>query len=751
MSMSRRFARHARSTTSTAQPGRVPASLLLSVLVGLACQAQAGELATDTERFGAGVMPQAQDPQQAQADIGQLQIDGNASTDDHSVNVPTGWWTYTNVTAAQIGTFLNDNGARLTDLEIYSVNNGTPRFSVRMVANSGAYAVPGWWWYYGLSAADLTTKVNANNGRLIEVTPYDAGGGVIRYAAIMVSNTGNAARAWSYLVGVSSAQISTHLSQSGHRLIDLDSYVEGGVKKYTAALVANTGTDAKSWQWWLNQTPASIASKVKAFKGRIVKLDRQADGTYNFIQVANTGSDSSAWWYQFGFKSMADLNNYSLQVASRPVEITTYLDSGSRRYDAVYIDNADASTRRMRSEFATQFLDKKGNPTRGIFEAYLKQVSGPVKVNLNSGRRAETASSLKSLHLLHAMRQVEAGNDVLNSAFTYYEYDLNAGKDACPDPAKETRSNARNDYNFETGLGEMMRISDNRTTRGTVLRYGGFAPFNSTAAAAQLSGTTLRHNIGCAYWNLNTQKYDPATLRNDTTAADLASIYEGVWNSSLLDNSHSARDKFLEKANPGTGANSALQTLINEEAAAQGKSAIASQFGSLVKTWGKGGSYGTCLPDNNGACGQKVIVRSGTGLISLPFKARGLVSPRTYAFGRLISDTPVPCWEDYNTPGTECQQDVDYTNAYNKAATELYRDEVRRAEDLVIRQRWVGQAAHPPAVPPAQWAALAPGKGMKGGQAAAPGPDAALAGAEAASAGSSRSTPCTKLPSANSL
>jgi hypothetical protein len=651
---------------------RHPTRLLLSLLVGIAYQAQAA----DFDTVGAGALPT---PNQ-RADVGQLQIDGNASTDDHSVNVPTAWWTYTNVTAAQIGTFLNDNSARLTDLEIYSVSNGTPRFSVRMVANSGAYAVPGWWWYYGLTAADLATQLNANNGRLIEVTPYDAGGGVIRFAAIMVSNTGNAARAWSYLMGVSSAQISTHLSQSGHRLIDLDSYMEGGVKKYTAALVANTGADAKNWQWWLNQTPASIATKVKDFKGRIVKLDRQADGTYNFIQVANTGADSSAWWYQFGFKTMADLNNYSLQVASRPVDITTYLDgNGARRYDAVYIDNADASTRRMRSEFATQFLDKKGNPTRGIFEAYLKQVSGPVKVNLNSSRRAETASSLKSLHLLHAMRQVEAGADVLDSAFTYYEYDVNAGKDACPDPSKETRENARSNYNFETGLAEMMRISDNRTTRGTVLRYGGFTPFNSTAANAQLVGTTLRHNIGCAYWNFTTQKYDPTNRRNDTTAADLASIYEGVWNSSLLGNTHSARDKFLEKANPGTGANTALQTLINEEAAAQGKSAIASQFGSLVKTWGKGGSYGTCLPDSNGACGQKVIVRSGTGLISLPFKARGLVFPRTYAFARLISDTPVPCWEDYNTPGTECQADVDYSSAYSKAATELYRDEVRAA------------------------------------------------------------------------
>lgn len=621
----------------------------------------------------------AEDMMQAEGDFQAEALDANALTDDHSVNVPTGWWTYTNVTASQIGTYINQNGARLTDLEVYSVSGGEPRFSVRMVKNSGAYAVPGWWWYYGLTAAQVSSYLTANNGRLIEVEPYDAGGGVIRFAVVMVSNTAGAARAWSYLMGVSSSQISTHISNSGHRMIDIDSYTEGGVKKYTAAFVANTGSDAKSWQWWINQSTASIASKVASFQGRIVKLERQSNGTYNFIQVKNTGSDNSAWWYQYGFASMADLNNYSLQVASRPIDITTYTVNGARRYDAVFIDNANASTRRMRSLLGQTFLDANGNPTRGIFESYLKQVNGAVKVDLNSSRRAETASSLKSLHLLHSMKQVQLGLDTLPSAFTYYEYDANAGSDACPDPSKETAANKRTNYNFETGLDEMMRISDNRTTRGTVIRYGGFTPFNTTATNSGMTGTTMRHNIGCAYWNFTTGKYDPATRRNDTTAADLARIYEGVWNSTLLNNTNSARTEFLESANPSSGVGSALQAIINDEAAKLGKSAIAAQFGSLVRTWSKGGSYGTCLPDANGGCGTMVIVRSGTGLIRFPVYVNGVQTYRDYSFGRLISDTPVTCWENWKTQATECPIDTNYTNAYNNAANELYRDEIRSA------------------------------------------------------------------------
>ncbi|HRI18341.1 MAG TPA: hypothetical protein PL196_07455, partial [Burkholderiaceae bacterium] len=147
--------------------------------------------------------------------------------------------------------------------------------------------------------------------------------------------------------------------------------------------------------------------------------------------------------------------------------------------------------------------------------------------------------------------------------------------------------------------------------------------------------------------------------------------YEGVWNSTLLSNTNSARTEFLESANPATGVSAELQAIINDEAAKLGKSAIAAQFGSLVKRWGKGGSYNTCLPNSNGDCGQKVIVRSGAGLIQIPAKSSGAVVYRNYVFGRFISDSPVPNWGDAT--------DTTYSNAYSAASNELYRDEIRSA------------------------------------------------------------------------
>lgn len=600
--------------------------------------------------------------------------DANASTDDSSTGVPTGWWSYTNVSASTLESLYNARGARLTDIEVHSIVNGAPRFTATMVRNSGAYAVPGWWWYYGLTLGGVSAKVNENNGRLVDLDPYDAGGGKIRYAAIMVSNTGSAARGWWYYSGVSANKISQYLDANNGRIIDLDTYYVGSSKRYSVVMVHNSGSDSKAWEWWLNQTASGVNARVAAFGGRIIDIERLPNGRFNLVQVKNQGGDAFAWWWYYGFASITDLLNYANQLGVRLTDIETYVSNGKRRYMGAFIENSNAATRRIFNVFASQFLNGNGNPTKGIFEAYLKQVGGPVLVDLNSARRAETASSLKALHLLHAMRQVQVNPGLLDDPFVYYDYrtgTLTQRKNACPDPALETRLNRRTDYDFEKGLDEMMRISDNRTTRGVVIRYG-FSAINATASAAGMSRTTLRHNIGCAYRNLSTGKYEPQNMRNDTTAADLARLYEGVWQSTAVGGV--GRTEFLESANPstGVGAGSTLDTIIKQEAAALGKSSsIASQFAALVQTWSKGGSYGTCLPNSSGNCGQKVIIRSGAGIIRFPHKFRTRTFYRTYVFGRLISDVPVSDWTDtFEDP---------FENAYSQASNELYREVIREA------------------------------------------------------------------------
>lgn len=608
-------------------------------------------------------------------------LDTTAQSDDHSINMPTDWWTYDNLTPQQLTDRIAEHGARIVGLEVTGVTGaGEPRFTARLVHNSGAYAVPGWGWYYDQTPEQITALINANSARLIELERYDRGGGQIRYALVMVPNTGKMARGWSYLLGATRAQIAAHIAASEARPIDLDAYGRGTALRHNAVFVSNTGADRRAFDWDIDQTPADIVARSNAFQGRVVKLGRQADGRYLFVQVRNTGTNASGWWHKYGFRSITELDNYARQMVARPVDVTSYATASGRRFDAALIDNANAEERRMRGHYAL-LIDADQNP-RGIFQSYLKEVDGPVLVNLNGKRRAETASALKVLHLLHTMKQVQAGTDWLNSTnFVYYNYDDGSYGTTdpwkrCPIPAQENAGSWNEVINtLEWGVDQMMDISDNRTTRGVVLRYGGsFAPLNATAAAAGLTGTTLRHDIGCGYVNLDTNPYtySPATKRNETTAADLAKIYEGVWAGRLLPSGSSARREFLESAYSGTGATDQVQDIIDEEAAALGKSAIAQQFGELVKTWGKGGTYNTCLgdPADMTQCGQGVMVRSSAGLMRLPIGGGGpYVAFRYYVHGKLISDVPlVYALDEYK-----------FGKAHKKASGELFRGVIREA------------------------------------------------------------------------
>ena len=597
-------------------------------------------------------------------------LDTTALTDDHSVNVRTQWWTYDNLSPQQVSDRLAEHGARIVGLEVPAVaSGGVPRFTVRLVHDSGAYAVPNWSWYYDQTPEQLTTIINANTARLIELARYDRGGGQIRYAAVFVPNTGAARRTWSYLLGVTRSQIAAHIADAGMRPIDIDAYGNDGARRYNAIFVRNNGDDYKAFDWDVDMPWTQVQARSDGFQGRLTKLGRQSNGNFVFVQVNNTGSNASLAGVKF-FASVTEMENHAHQLRMRPINFYRYRSSGLTGFNALLIDNANADERRLRSRMGS-FWDFGGNP-RGIFSAYLKQVGGqlvgPVQIDINGQRRAEAASSLKVLHLLHAMRQVNDNMDALASDnFRYFDYvdgSNNEPKDRCPIAAQEGGTPLTS--TVEWALDRMIDDSDNRTTRGVVLRYGGFEPINATAAWAGLTGTTLRHNIGCAYFDPATSRYTPATLRNDTTAADLAKIFEGVWRGQTLTGSNGARREFLETTSTSLGG--ALGTIIIQEADRIGRSYAAAPFTTLVRRWGKGGGYGTCLglPSDTTQCGEAVAVSSSVGLIELPLGWGGSLGARRYVHAALVSDVPMN-WAD--TIGGE----------FATVRAELFRSVIREA------------------------------------------------------------------------
>jgi hypothetical protein len=584
--------------------------------------------------------------------------DPNALTDDTSVSVPTQWWTYTNVTTAEIANRINQHGARLTDIEPY--NDSGTRFTVVMVRNTGAYQVPGWWWYVGLTFNQVSSTISSTGGRLVDIETYLVNGQV-RYAIVLVSNTGGAARAWWWLSGVSATAVSNLLPANvpnqgnpAKRLVDLESITVNGSRTYSAIFIANTGSDAKAWQWWLNQTPASIGQRVNAFGGRITNLERQDDGTYNFIQVRNSGSDNKYWRYYFGLSSASATNQVALQYGTRVFDLETYVVNGQRRYDSVMIDNVNAETRRVSSLMEPAFTGSNGLPTAD-FGFYLKRVGGSQVSGLQTDLTWEPASAVKAVHNLAVMRSGES----LNSSFIFYTYPnspFNAGtKDACPIPGDEVAAN-RLTNTLDWGKDRMMTLSDNRTTRGVVLRYG-LSTIQNTAAVAGMTSTTINQDqVGCGFLG---------GKRNFTTLVDLGRLYERVENGSLL-GTGGLRTEFFQPMN--SGANT-LTGIVTAEANAMGKGSSASAFIARIRNQFKGGTYD--IPCSQAGCSNgQIYIRTNAGRIALPIRTGpGSFGERVYVYGVFVDD-------QFNCSGCST---ATWDSALTTVGAELFRAEIRSA------------------------------------------------------------------------
>jgi hypothetical protein len=123
-----------------------------------------------------------------------IDIDKNPQTGLYSAaGVPnTGsnaqsWWWYFGVTEAQVVTFLTQNGARLIDVIVENggtTGNPTPTFSVVMVGqNPGAGVID-----LSATSADISNIVNYNKMRLTIMERYTNSTGATRWAVAAVDN-----------------------------------------------------------------------------------------------------------------------------------------------------------------------------------------------------------------------------------------------------------------------------------------------------------------------------------------------------------------------------------------------------------------------------------------------------------------------------------------------------------------------------------------------------------------------------------
>ena len=130
-------------------------------------------------------------------------------------------------------------GYRLTEID--TVSTSPERFAATFARDAGTG--PAWWWYHDLRFEDIEAKLVEHGARLTRLEAYRAGE-EIRYAALMVDNTGAAARTWWWWIGPPE-EILRKVRELNARVIDLERHPDG----FVTAVLAARGRK-KSWTYF---------------------------------------------------------------------------------------------------------------------------------------------------------------------------------------------------------------------------------------------------------------------------------------------------------------------------------------------------------------------------------------------------------------------------------------------------------------------------------------------------------------------
>src|SRR5208282_3720467 len=129
-------------------------------------------------------------------------------------------WSYNGITGAQVGQFLTQNKAMLTDIDAYIDNDNTLKFVVAMEPGSET-----WWWWWGQTADQVDQLLAQNKAVLKKVSPYiDPADKTLKFAVIMTA-TGSASSWWWY-PRLTGEQVGQFLTQNKAMLTAISAYID---------------------------------------------------------------------------------------------------------------------------------------------------------------------------------------------------------------------------------------------------------------------------------------------------------------------------------------------------------------------------------------------------------------------------------------------------------------------------------------------------------------------------------------------
>lgn len=565
------------------------------------------------------------------------------------LDTPAGWTYLYGATSSTINAEVNA-GRRPFQIKRVAANS----YDVITVANSGAYAMPGFGtgnMHYNRTLSQLSGELT--NRRLVSLDCYDTSG-LTLMSAVSIPNTGAQGAGWGWLVGQTRQQIIDWVANSTTplRILDLSIYISGGQKRYSAVAVVNQGAQQQGWWWYFDKTGEEVGQLLTQNDARLVDIELETAPTiltparYAVVMVAqNPGAN---WVYTS--LTASQVNEAVGQTGGRLTNLHRYTNAfGNTRFAVCLVDNADQPTRRLRDLMAGEF-------NQGVYGFKLKRVGGPVEKSLNEQYVFEPASTLKILHGAYAVYQT--ANNLPNAiglddeiwvpnrcGTTYWN-------NVCPDTDYFCNSG---DELLRTTVSSMMRSSHNGRTRTIEDLFGRSTINNFASQLGGTSNTEINHYIGCG---------EPP---NTTTADDMVRFYERIGDGTFFDGGW--RDELagmmqnLDSNGWSGGGRNGFQVLdqiISDEAAGTSlTSAEILSFKNNLQIAHKIGGYWN---------GDGTFVSSSVaGWAQIPFKVNfggsWITLDRDYAFAVYVSGA----------------LDGENEYVYTQARLEILREEIREA------------------------------------------------------------------------
>ncbi|GMU83950.1 MAG: hypothetical protein AMXMBFR47_38200 [Planctomycetota bacterium] len=549
----------------------------------------------------------------------------HAAHADRDLMTPTGWWYFTNATEDQINA-RRAEGYRLVNIDV--VNNNPMRFSAVLVHNSGEYYNPADGWWFGQTPASIADRLSSGNVRLLQCQPYLDANGQLRYVIILVNNTGQYFKGWWYHPSADAAAINTIRDTNNMRLVSWDR-VPGQNNVWSCVFISNTGSDQRNW-WRYPSTPyANISTLTGQHNARITDIAYVGNGNYDIVLEERQGR---TWWWYTGVTS-AQLDVLQGNRAARIYDLQqTGTGPDGPLFTFLLLRNSNDLTHRV-SGIMRGIMDNEIYVRVG---ALLKRVNGGRRAGLNNSRVFDPASTIKTLHHVHAMRQVALGNVAFTAPIPVRGFDGSPG--GCP-----AESPVQNEP-LDDVLRLMMENSDNIRTEA-VKDYFGQANINITADALDMADTELVRRIGCGGDHNMLTLDDGARLHEE-----VANGYLGAWRDEFYDLMLNGAMNY-----GGGGGYPNVGGIIDEEAANIGlPDDKRLDFRAAVEIAAKGGSVGL----------DGLRYRSSLAWISIPYMANGVITPQEFTVGSFVDGAV---------------DDDLAAAAVGAAASEVLRDELRAA------------------------------------------------------------------------